>query len=267
MSDDIKNRTDQLKDELYGTIDTVSAALESGERKQQLEAGTLIDPLVEKYQQLLNDTPAEHRDALERSVGRIMTDLRRLASGLAAQRNGRRAEKAADAGPQPFILTRAPSPFLTRSTSHPPPRRMAKKHSIGGDIEAWCGKCKELTNHSILVLEGDEPKQVLCGVCRSQHNYRTEAARPTDKPTSGAPAAPSKSSGRTSDADKQRTERNKLADELASATDVKLFNPRDTFKSGQIVQHPLYGRGKVESITRGSVLIRFLEGLRPLTRS
>mgnify|MGYP007071097916 CR=1 FL=1 len=267
MSDDIKNRTDQLKDEIYGAIDTISAALESGEQKAQLDAGKLIDPLIEKYQQVFNDIPGAERDMFDRTVGRIMTDMRRLAAGLATQRTGQKAVKAVDAGPQPFILTRAPSPFLTRTTASAPAPRRVKKYSIGGDIEAWCGKCKELTGHSILVIEGDEPKQVLCGICRSQHNYRTESARPTDKPATGSTASNNKVSGRTSDADKQRSEKNKLADELAAAVDVKLFNPRDTFKSGQIISHPLYGRGKVESITRGSVLIRFVEGLRPLSRS
>ncbi len=65
MSDDIKNRTDQLKDELYGAIDTVSAALESGEEKAQLDAGKAIEPLIEKFQQLYNDIPVDQRRGLD----------------------------------------------------------------------------------------------------------------------------------------------------------------------------------------------------------
>ena len=45
-----------------------------------------------------------------------------------------------------------------------------------------------------------------------------------------------------------------------------MFDPRDNFKPGQIISHPKWGRGKIESVLRGSILVRFLDSLRQVSR-
>ena len=41
----------------------------------------------------------------------------------------------------------------------------------------------------------------------------------------------------------------------------------DVYKrQGQIIAHPKWGRGKIESVLRGSILVRFLDGLRQVSR-
>ena len=37
-------------------------------------------------------------------------------------------------------------------------------------------------------------------------------------------------------------------------------------RRGQIIAHPKWGRGKIESVLRGSILVRFLDGLRQVSR-
>lgn len=272
MNADFKQQEDQLRDEVYGAIDEVSAALETGEQQKELEAGKLVEPLVVRYQALIAPLPVDslERERVERGLGRVLTDLRRTASKLTQRSSGHKAERAKDAGGQPFILERAPSPFLTRDLKPPPRRRVSEPVlAVGGEVEAYCGKCKESRTHRVVVMHENKPFRVQCVHCRSQHGYRNEpSARATGSP---GEAAPRKTARAVVDleAQKRRIEREKLQAELNSvaAADVRSFDPGGIYKSGQVLEHPKYGRGKIESITRGSLLVRFLDGLRPLSRN
>ena len=57
-----------------------------------------------------------------------------------------------------------------------------------------------------------------------------------------------------------------LAEELATASTVRPFNPKERYKAGEIISHPEYGRGKIENVLRASLLVRFSRsGLKPLS--
>lgn len=272
MEEDLKQLETQLRDDVYGAIDEVGNALESGEHQQQIAAGKLVEPLVARYQSLLTSLPENgaERDRLERGLGRVLTDLRRTAGKLSQRQDGHKAQRAADAGGQPFILTRAPSPFLTKGISAPPPRRRTVDNGlgVGGEVEAWCGKCKESRTHRIVVVHEGRPHRVQCVHCKSQHGYRNE---PTGRGSDGATSAPRATSRARVVVDpqaaKRRADREKLSAELDAAVEVRQFDPGAMYKSGQFIEHPKYGRGKIESITKGSLLVRFLDGLRPLSRT
>ncbi len=275
MNQEFKQIEEKLRDDIYGAIDEVGAALESGEEARQLEAGKLVEPLVGRYQELFATLPEDtdegyrERERVERGLGRLLTDLRRSAGQLSKRAAGNKAERAADAGGQPFLLTRAPSPFLTKMPAPSPRRRTAESGiTVGAEVEAWCGKCKESRTHRVVVVHERKPYRVQCVHCRSQHGFRTEGTARSAEP------GPSSSSSRPTrvidpEAAKRRQERERLAAELngVSAAEVRPFLAAATYKSGQIIEHPKYGRGKIESITRGSLLVRFLDGLRPLSRS
>lgn len=264
MSDDRSLVIQKLKDDIFHVQDVVAAAIESGERPKQYAAGPLIPPLVRRYEELLSQSEAEEQSALERSIGRFLTDLRRQASGLAQQVSGRPVEKAADAG-QPFLLSRPQAVSSYSSTLAKP--KTKPKYAVGSEVEAWCGKCKELRAHDIVAVLDDMPKQVICTFCKSRHGFLTEPARSS---TSDAPAPKStpSSSGRsgTGKNDKATKERLQFEKELLDATTAPVFDPRDNFKPGQIIAHPKWGRGKIESVLRGSILVRFLDGLRQVSR-
>ena len=106
----------KLKDDILHVNDVVASAIESGERQQQYAAGPLIPPLVERYNQLLAQTAESEHHQLERTVGRMLTDLRRHASSLAKQVSGQRAEKTADAG-QPFAVASTSGQRLSRRSA------------------------------------------------------------------------------------------------------------------------------------------------------
>src|SRR2546430_15525379 len=59
---------------------------------------------------------------------------------------------------------------------------MATALRVGGDIDAWCTRCKMNLGHTILAMVGTRPARVRCNTCQGEHNFR------------GAPEAPRKGS-------------------------------------------------------------------------
>ena len=41
---------------------------------------------------------------------------------------------------------------------------------------------------------------------------------------------------------------------------MRTFNPRERYKVGEVIWHPEFGRGKVETVLRSSMLVRFASG-------
>ena len=53
--------------------------------------------------------------------------------------------------------------------------------------------------------------------------------------------------------------------EVAAAATVRIFDPKERYKAGEIIVHPEYGRGKIENVLRSSLLVRFpIGGLKSL---
>ena len=175
MQPSTKLTEDQLRDDIYGAMDDVSSALESGEKSKQKGVARVVDPLVTRYNELVaNATSASDRDRLERGLGRLLTDLRRKAALLPQHMSGAKAELAADVG-QPFLLNRAPSPYLKSQTTDGRAHRTSNA-LVGKEVDAWCGKCQEVRSHRVVVLSEGKPFKVECQHCKSQHGYRSEAS-------------------------------------------------------------------------------------------
>ena len=52
--------------------------------------------------------------------------------------------------------------------------------------------------------------------------------------------------------------------ELDAAENPRPFDPKARYKANEIILHPEWGRGKVENVIKGSMLVRFRDRLRPL---
>ncbi|HEX9102532.1 MAG TPA: hypothetical protein VF997_10025, partial [Polyangia bacterium] len=108
MDESQTQRLNQLNDDIAAAINEVDAALESGEEPRQIAAGRAVEALAGRWRELSNELSPADRDSAERGVGRRLTDLRRQAAGLSRRDEGRRVERAVDAGFVPFIERRAP---------------------------------------------------------------------------------------------------------------------------------------------------------------
>ena len=255
---DLADQIEELRNEIIVAAADVASAIESGEEAKHLEVGRVVDGIVKKYQERL---AGPDRDRWEIALGRRITDLRRSAAMLMQRASGSKTELAVDTGMVPFLLQRKPGKSIVPERAAP-----TGKLSVGGEVDAWCGKCKEVRTHNIVAMVGGDPKQVVCQTCSSRHNYRTEPP-PRARTSSGSvPVVTGNAAARAADKEQQSRQEQKrvLQKELADAPEPRPFDPKERYKAGEIIVHPEYGRGKVENVLRTSLLVRFLEGLRPL---
>jgi hypothetical protein len=265
MDETLSNKVQQLNDEIRAAADEVDAALEADEEAREVVAGQRVDELAARWRELQAAMSPTERDEAERGIGRRLTDLRRAAAGLSRRDSGSSVQRAEDAGFVPFLERRAPPKSIVPQRAAP-----SSKLSVGGEVDSWCGKCKEMTTHNIVAMVGDQPKQVICQACNSRHDFRE--APPARHRTAARAAATSPASTahqRMEDRELQKRQEAKraLQKELADAVDPRPFDPKGRYKAGEIIVHPEHGRGKIENVLRGSMLVRFAEGLRPLDLS
>lgn len=48
---------------------------------------------------------------------------------------------------------------------------------LGDDIDAYCSRCKRLTDHAVVSLVDDAPKKVRCRTCGYEHTFRKGGGR------------------------------------------------------------------------------------------
>lgn len=128
---------------------------------------------------------------------------------------------------------------------------------VGGEVEAYCTKCKTDTGHIIVALSGSEVKKVECMSCGGQHNYR--------KPKSAAaePKKVKKAPGEK----KKRSTPAVLIDLATWDANMHTISPtmRDykqdgVFENGQVITHATFGIGRVEDVLRNKMKVTFREG-------
>jgi hypothetical protein len=252
---------DELTAEARDVALLVHAAQEQAEdRDRVIAAHEGVERLSQRYRELCASLSEIEKMKVERSLGRRVTDLRRLGSTL--PRIGSIATTTPDrqvAGPSLAGERRITGVSWRTNAPAPPPTQAAR---VGGEIEAWCGPCEGMTTHKIVAMVGTEPKQVVCDACGGRHGYRTTPARKSTE-------APAASTGRHSTpqeleasrrAEAKAEELRALSREVAAAPEVKNFDPKERYRPGDIISHLEYGRGKVETVLRASLLVRFSNG-------
>ena len=136
---------------------------------------------------------------------------------------------------------------------------------VGAECEAWCGPCKGLHDHVIVAMVDEQPKQVQCRSCGNRHNFRLAPAR------SAQGVGPRPTRAEVSQVEKERRKKQEgqvtFERELREAPEVRPFDKRERYKAGQIIEHPQLGRGKVENILKGALLVRFASGLKNVMTS
>ena len=121
-----------------------------------------IERLGRRYREMLQALPPAEQMKVERSLGRRLVNLKRLASLLPKVPSG-----TTESTPDRMAGGGAPGERRITGVSWANQERQTPtgRRGVGGDIEAWCGRCSESRTHSIVAMVGSEPKQVLCQVC------------------------------------------------------------------------------------------------------
>jgi hypothetical protein len=155
----------------------------------------------------------------------------------------------------------------------PAPRR--KGFFAGGEIDAWCTRCKLDLGHRIVALVDSRPKRVVCMTCGSEHNYRSPKAAesaPGKRATSSG-SAPRSSTGTKASAAKGSSEKAKGSSSARTwetrtsghaPTAFTRYSMELTFAADQLVTHKKFGEGYVVSVSDDKVTIAFRDGERTL---
>src|SRR4051812_39295964 len=108
---------------------------------------------------------------------------------------------------------------------------MAQAHRVGGDIDAFCTRCKMELGHTILAMVGSKPVRVRCNTCGGEPNYR-------------APGGPAGKAWWRRAA--ERTPRPAVTswDALLREKDLsraRRYSAKDRYEPDDVLQHPVFG--------------------------
>jgi hypothetical protein len=154
---------------------------------------------------------------------------------------------------------------------------VTKSLRAGGEVDAYCTKCRMVLNHRIIAMEDPKkaikPARVECSTCGSHHNFRPRA--PGERPivTSGgaraAAAAPRAPRGPTR-AEQAIMDREKQWEKAIAGrgmSDFRVYRVSQLFKEGDLVRHSKFGDGVVTRvIDQNKVEILFKDEARTLAQ-
>lgn len=116
----------------------------------------------------------------------------------------------------------------------------------GGEVDAMCNKCKMVLAHTILAMVGTKIARVRCNTCMSEHAYRGTAAPQT--------RARSKASS-----DKPAKVVVSFTQQLEGkdVSKARKYSPKETFAAGDLVDHPTFGLGIVNTVRLDKIDVAF----------
>ncbi|UCD34167.1 MAG: hypothetical protein JSU90_07640 [Nitrospiraceae bacterium] len=127
----------------------------------------------------------------------------------------------------------------------------------GGELDAWCTKCKMHLTHTIIAMVDSVPKRVKCNTCGGQHNYRPD---PSER-SRIKPKGPSRKRGAREALHEEYVSRLAASDPSLA----KKYSLRGVFSKDEIVDHPRFGMGIVVSVpSTFRVEVLFKDGVRLL---
>ena len=256
---------DQLTQEIRDIALQVSTAQERAEERDFIsDTHNAVERVSQHYRDYYATLSEGDKLKVDRSLGRRLLDVRRLSSLLP-----RIGGKGGGSESTPDRQVQGPSAVGERritGVSWGAGTRASgaggARYRVGGDVEAWCTPCGGLTEHSIVAMVGDDPKQVVCQACNARHTFRTAPARKSTEPevTDNRGSGGGGGGGGQTRADQKAAELRALAAEIAQAAEVRPFDPKQRYRPGEYISHPEFGRGKVETVLRSSLLVRFSIG-------
>jgi hypothetical protein len=152
-----------------------------------------------------------------------------------------------------------------------------RTHKPGGEVDAWCTKCRMDLLHRIIAMNSEKIVRVECRTCGGHHNYhRPKSLGPATRGSSpvASKASPSKSAGpgprrmHADEAERQRTAAWEKAVLGQPITSFKPYRPSATFKTGELLRHAKFGDGTVvRVIDQHKVEVMFKDGPRTLAQA
>ncbi len=117
-------------------------------------------------------------------------------------------------------------------------------HKVGGEVDAFCTRCKLNLAHTILAMVGAKIVRVRCNTCGGDHAFRSTPAR------TRAPAQSRGSHERVVISFEQQ-----LAGKDISH--APKYSPKDAYGVDQVIDHPTFGLGIVAAVREDKVDVVF----------
>ena len=130
---------------------------------------------------------------------------------------------------------------------------MATAAKTGGEVDAYCNKCKMTLAHTVLAMVDQKVARVQCNTCGGQHAYRGKSA----------PAPRTKSSGasRTEAGAAVNPSRQAITfEQLLHGRDLssaRRYSPKEIYAKDEILEHPTFGYGIVTQVRSDKVEVLF----------
>jgi hypothetical protein len=154
----------------------------------------------------------------------------------------------------------------------------------GGEVDAWCTKCRMDLLHRIIAMNGGKIVRVECRTCGGHHNYhRPKSAGPEHRRTDSSPATKTAASRASSEggaragsarrtfADQAERERTASWEKTVlgqPVTKFKPYRPTAVFENGDLIRHAKFGDGYImRVIDRQKIEAMFKDGARTLAQA
>jgi hypothetical protein len=129
---------------------------------------------------------------------------------------------------------------------------MQDKHETGQNADSFCGKCKQVSEHTIMALDNETVSKVRCKSCGSTHKFRSPAEAPKVRKPRTKPGAV-----------EAATAEIVWAAGLAKATgDGRDYSMAADYRVGEIVNHQTFGKGIVLKLYVNKCGMLFKDGER-----
>lgn len=134
---------------------------------------------------------------------------------------------------------------------------MPQATRVGGDVDAYCTKCKMLLGHTVLAMVGQDPKRVRCNTCKGEHVYRRDPAVPKKKawePKSVREKRELKPVVTTWEA--------LLANK--DLTRARRYSSKERFQNDEVLDHATFGIGLVQEVRGDKISVAFKADVKTL---
>lgn len=136
--------------------------------------------------------------------------------------------------------------------------------SPGDDVEAWCTRCRMNLNHRVVALVGTQIQRVQCLTCGGDHKYYPPKYEKQDSSERKHLRVVSSDKERRSAQKGSSRSSNEWATfmkDLPPDAPPRPYNISETYSSGDFIQHPMFGVGKVLDIVGAEKMqVVFQEG-------
>lgn len=116
---------------------------------------------------------------------------------------------------------------------------------VGGEVDAFCTKCKMLLAHTVLAIWAGQIKRVRCNTCMGEHAFRKSEPGSGGVSSSSRARAPiaAKAKAKPSDAGVSSSYGELIAGKDVSA--ALRYDVKAKYVVGELVRHPAFGVGVV----------------------